>query len=670
MENFTSRLIRKLIAQKNKVSVLAVAILLIFSEGSYAQQYVQTSTGGHADETYTVPIVDLTYGAVGSVSLPARAEGAPDALFSTLNVEGLKISNAITIDSRAWVDLTMEAEVPAGKHTFVRISEPDFDGLSLDVSSLVDLLGLLTNNTVFVTTDEGTASSRFVRDPSNNLYLEVTSSEAYKTIRVTLDFGGSTDELGALLAAGTISLNVYHAVTYENGTYEGCAVAPIFTGLRPTTDLVNVGLFDLDDPHRAIDGNLSTFSVLRKDAGVLSNVSQTFYLGKTAPSTNEIVATISQTAGLLDATVLSSISIRAFNGTNPTPVASKNLGQLLLGVTLLNGFNAGDVTTIKFFPEAVYDRIVISSTTAVSALVSLNIHELGSRPPVIFNGGKLAAAMAGTAISRNLTSAISNTSPSLPGFSIGCGASTSFTYKFFEVSGPTGRVLAGTLPPSFQLSAGGVLTGSPTSTQYGVYVFDVTAINGFGQSDTTSFVINLQNPLPVTLVEFTARPEGRTTLLSWSTTMETNSDRFEIERSQTGKNWQKIGTVRSNQESTSLLNYSFTDSKPLDGANLYRLKMVDLDETFAYSQIKDVDFSASAYLYPNPVIGNENLIINAMDWSSIKQVKVINAMGKTVFEASNALSTGINTKNLAAGSYFVKMIHVNGSVSTHKFVRQ
>jgi hypothetical protein len=161
-----------------------------------------------------------------------------------------------------------------------------------------------------------------------------------------------------------------------------------------------------------------------------------------------------------------------------------------------------------------------------------------------------------------------------------------------------------------------------------------------------------------------------TTALTWSTSAETNSDRFEIERSLTGKNWSKIGTVSSNHESTSLQYYSFVDGKPSDGQNLYRLRMIDLDETFSYSQIKNVNFANSDYLYPNPVSANENLSINLTDWSNIKMVKVINATGKTVFEASNALSNGISTRNLTAGTYVLKMIHNNGSVSTHKFVRQ
>ncbi|WP_084439734.1 T9SS type A sorting domain-containing protein [Dyadobacter alkalitolerans] len=86
--------------------------------------------------------------------------------------------------------------------------------------------------------------------------------------------------------------------------------------------------------------------------------------------------------------------------------------------------------------------------------------------------------------------------------------------------------------------------------------------------------------------------------------------------------------------------------------------------------MENVSFASTAFLYPNPVRNAENVNLNLTDWSDIKQVKVVNALGKTVFEASNALSTGISTRNLSSGSYVVQIIHNNGTIATHRFVRQ
>jgi hypothetical protein len=241
-------------------------------------------------------------------------------------------------------------------------------------------------------------------------------------------------------------------------------------------------------------------------------------------------------------------------------------------------------------------------------------------------------------------------------------------YSYVIVPPEDGGARTAAIVSGLTLNTSGQLSGTPSTE--GEYTFTIRATDSEGSTVQANFTITIEPDLPVTLVKFNATSEGSTASLSWSTSVETNSDRFEIERSQSGKNWSKIGSVSSSHESNSLQYYSFVDSKPLDGQNLYRLKMIDLDQTFAYSHIENVNFASTAYLYPNPVKSNENLNFNATDWTKIKEVKVINAIGKTVFEATNALSTGISTKNLAAGIYVVKMIHTNGSVSTHKFVRQ
>jgi len=180
----------------------------------------------------------------------------------------------------------------------------------------------------------------------------------------------------------------------------------------------------------------------------------------------------------------------------------------------------------------------------------------------------------------------------------------------------------------------------------------------------------IENSLPVKLIGFKASSEGQTALLSWSTSEETNSDRFEIERSQNGKNWSKIGSLTSNGESNTTRYYSYVDASPLKGENLYRLKMVDQDETFAYSGIQSLTFKGAGLVYPNPVSASESLTLNVGDWSKVKQVKVLNAAGKVVFESSNALYSGISARRLMAGAYVILVTNVDGSVNSQRFVRQ
>ncbi len=94
-----------------------------------------------------------------------------------------------------------------------------------------------------------------------------------------------------------------------------------------------------------------------------------------------------------------------------------------------------------------------------------------------------------------------------------------------------------------------------------------------------------------------------TSLLTWITSTELNSDYFEIERSTDAKSWINLGIVQAAGNSNAKNNYNFVDSIPESGLNYYRLKMVDLDGTFAYSRIKSVNFPEFSWakLYPNPV---------------------------------------------------------------------
>lgn len=206
----------------------------------------------------------------------------------------------------------------------------------------------------------------------------------------------------------------------------------------------------------------------------------------------------------------------------------------------------------------------------------------------------------------------------------------------------------------------GTLGGTGTITANGVIPDNYSAI---------TFGANVA--LPVTLVSFDARKEGSTSSLTWATTAETNSDRFEIERSANGKAWNKIGTVASTGESKVLVNYKFSDASPLKGENLYRLRMVDRaadrkDETFAYSSIKSVTFDqlASQLAYPNPARD----IVYIQDADNVKSISVIDMNGKTVKDAGISAGGTIRVDGLAAGMYLVKVVNKDGGVKSQKII--
>ena len=180
-----------------------------------------------------------------------------------------------------------------------------------------------------------------------------------------------------------------------------------------------------------------------------------------------------------------------------------------------------------------------------------------------------------------------------------------------------------------------------------------------------------EGALPVTLVDFTAKKEGETAQLAWSTSYESNSDFFEIQRSNDSRNWRALDRISSWSESRLTRRYTYTDNQPESGSNLYRLKMVDKDGSFAYSKIRDLSFDGGieTTIYPNPVV--EKLRINVNNWNDVAAVKLFNSQGTTFFESANSLSAReIDMKNFPSGMYLVQVKRLNGSVNVIKIIKQ
>ncbi|GGH55593.1 hypothetical protein GCM10007423_63290 [Dyadobacter endophyticus] len=113
-----------------------------------------------------------------------------------------------------------------------------------------------------------------------------------------------------------------------------------------------------------------------------------------------------------------------------------------------------------------------------------------------------------------------------------------------------------------------------------------------------------------------------------------------------------------------LVNYSYVDANPLTGQNFYRLKMVDLDGTFAYSAIRLVEIEVGSGLvpYPNPVV--DKILIR--DHQLVKQADLHNASGVKVLANQQPSSAGIDVTRLPQGIYVITLTLFDGTISTHK----
>ncbi len=140
-----------------------------------------------------------------------------------------------------------------------------------------------------------------------------------------------------------------------------------------------------------------------------------------------------------------------------------------------------------------------------------------------------------------------------------------------------------------------------------VYMIDSGFFNVTPPLDRLKMIITYEfSPVPVELISFKASLMDNSVLLNWQTASEVNNRGFEIERNSPGSNWENIGFVEGAGNSTSLVSYSYTDENKTTGTYKYRLKQIDFDGTYKYSNEIEVgvDLSPTEFVlhqnYPNP----------------------------------------------------------------------
>ncbi|WP_439556274.1 T9SS type A sorting domain-containing protein [Dyadobacter sp.] len=191
--------------------------------------------------------------------------------------------------------------------------------------------------------------------------------------------------------------------------------------------------------------------------------------------------------------------------------------------------------------------------------------------------------------------------------------------------------------------------------------------NGPGCTSLSEVLANC-GTLPVTLVNFKAKAENTTSNLTWSTSEETNSSYFEIQRSRNGLGWSAIGKVFAQGESKAPSIYNFTDKEPMHGANYYRLKMVDQDGTFAYSGIEWIKMEALAEVtFANPV--ENKLSFQNLNEELIEEISIYHTSGHKI-SATKYTSSALDVYHLSTGIYIASVKLKDGSTARYKFIKK
>jgi dienelactone hydrolase len=194
----------------------------------------------------------------------------------------------------------------------------------------------------------------------------------------------------------------------------------------------------------------------------------------------------------------------------------------------------------------------------------------------------------------------------------------------------------------------------------GTYVFEFTAGNTFG--DVASDRINVIRPglsaLPVSYSYFNGQNNGNINVLSWATTSEVNSSRFDIMRSTDGINFTIAGTVTSKGSAGSTTTYTFNDNNPPYGITYYRLSQVDKDGKSSLSKTISINNQkVGLYItkYPNPA--HDNLTVNIQGTTiGAMHITIADMQGKIILQQQwqkelSSITKGINISGLQKGVY-------------------
>jgi len=210
---------------------------------------------------------------------------------------------------------------------------------------------------------------------------------------------------------------------------------------------------------------------------------------------------------------------------------------------------------------------------------------------------------------------------------------------------------------------------------WGLYA-EVTA-REFGNTLSTPVIepaCAILGPLPVSLRSFTAVRNNSNVLLRWETATEESSRGFYLERNLGNNVWQTLGFVPSkamNGNSSSRLNYEYSDINNAKGITQYRLRQIDINGKQAYSPIRAVRAGGQkgrTIVYPNPSSDGKVNVVFA-DLNTIRDVSLMDMNGRVMKQWKGIANNNIQIDNLTAGFYTIRIIDTEtGEQTVEKIV--
>ena len=256
------------------------------------------------------------------------------------------------------------------------------------------------------------------------------------------------------------------------------------------------------------------------------------------------------------------------------------------------------------------------------------------------------------------------------------------TYKITSV--PTNAVLfyngllisANTVIPSFNPAL--LLIDPSDSTLMSKFTYAAMDAAGLYDPTPATVTVNWLSILPITSLEFTGKLNGSKVFLNWKTGTEVNSDHFELEKSTNGTNFIMLANVKAKGNSSIASYYGAVDPLPVKGLNYYRLKMIDIDGRYVYSQVIVIrvndNITLTTAVKPNPFTNSLDVYVTIPHASAI-ELRLVDVTGKTVYFQTVKGNPGFNAfsindlSKLSKGTYILQIVS-DDSMAYEKMVKQ
>jgi Secretion system C-terminal sorting domain len=507
----------------------------------------------------------------------------------------------------------------------------------------------------------------------------------------TITFSGGTVEFGN---ASTLSGSIFNFTPYANVTQPNFkvtgSVAAAITLKTSNGSTSNFTLHSLNiDPNKTFDiRSITGASGDTKNMTLASNFDglHTLYNNGTfIPRTGTVTFQGAEGLWIGGSTTTTFYNLNLDNSFGLALASNINISnQLLLingvlystpgaQVTALAGASSNLGSSISYV-DGPFEQVVASNSAQT---LNLPIGKNGAFRPIIL------AVQHTTAASVSYVSEVMNISPRAMGYALPPSLGWVSDVRYFNltrtavgnlsnaritlsygaddfVTDPTNLRVARDNGSSTWLDLGGTGTaagsGSITSSNF----------NGFNTYFTLANATGGINPLPVEYTSFTARATGYYVNVEWSTASEVNSDYFIVEKSTNGVKFDPIGKVNAMGFSTTLQSYLWVDENPFIGNNYYRLKQMDRNGTFEYSDVRVVNFNKSVMnIYPNPAT-NGIITVSLSDTQEENlQARLMDMSGKIVAASSMLLTNSAQNqftfdKSLTPGVYLFELTNAAG----------